>query len=60
MEQDPGSNEFVNAIAPEEEEMVVKGPEIEAKTLSAEEIPKPVEELPESIPYKTEKSSADT
>ena len=56
VEQDPGSNEFVNVIAPEEEEMAGKGPEIEAKTLSAEEIPKPVEELPKSIPYNPEKA----
>ena len=56
LEQDPGSNEFVNVIAPEEEEMAAKGPEIEAKTLSVEEIPKPVEKLAEPIPDNTEKS----
>ena len=33
VEQDPGLNEFVNVIAPEEEEVAVNGPEIEAKTV---------------------------
>ena len=52
LEQDPGSNEFVNVIAPNEEEMAAKGPEIEARTLSVEEeIPKHVEKkLAEPIP----------
>lgn len=35
LEQDPGSNEFVNVIAPEEEEPVVKGGEVvDGKLLS--------------------------
>ena len=65
LEQDPGSNEFVNVIAPEEEEVtvVVKGPGNEDKTLSVEEeIPKPAEKLAEpttTIPYNAEKD-ADT
>ena len=54
--QDPGSNEFVNVTAPEEEEVAVKGPENEARTLSVEEIPKPVEKLAEPIPYIAEKA----
>ena len=55
LEQDPGSNEFVNVIAPEEEEMAVKGLEIEAKTLSVEETSKPVEKLDEPIPHNVER-----
>ena len=54
LEQDPGSNEFVNVIAPEDEEMAVKGLE-EVKTLSVEEISKPVEKLDEPIPYNAER-----
>ena len=58
LEQDPGSNEFVNVIAPEEEEVAaVKGAENEAKTLSVEEIPKPVEKPAEPIPHIAEKAS---
>jgi hypothetical protein len=56
VEQDPGSNEFVNVIAPEEEEMAAKGPEIKARTLSVEEIPKPVEKIAEPISYAAEKA----
>jgi hypothetical protein len=57
LDQDPGSNEFVNVIAPEEEEMAMKGPEIEARTLLVEEIPsKPVEKRAEPIPYIAEKA----
>ena len=55
LEQDPGSNEFVNVIAPEEEEMAVKGLEIEVKTLSVEETSKPVEKLEEPIPHNVER-----
>ena len=55
LEQDPASNEFVNVIAPEEEEMAVKGLEIEAKTLSEEETSKPVEKLDEPIPHNAER-----
>ena len=50
LEQDPGSNEFVNVIAPEKEGTAVKGLGIEAKTSSVEEIPKPVEKLAEPSP----------
>ena len=57
LEQDPGSNEFVNVIAPAEEEVVaVKGPENEARKLSGEEIPKPVEKPAEPIPHIAEKA----
>ena len=49
VEQDPGSNEFVNVIAPEDGEVAVKGPENEARTLPVEEILKPVEKLAEPI-----------
>ena len=56
LEQDPGSNEFVNVIAPEEEEVAAKGNGIEAKTSSVEEIPKPVEKLAEPIPYDEERA----
>jgi hypothetical protein len=58
LEQDPGSNEYVNVIAPqleEEEEVAVKEPEIEAARtlLPVEEIPnKPVEKLAELIAEK--------
>ena len=52
LEQEPGSNEFVNVIAPEVEEGAVKGPVIETKTLS----PKPVEKLAEPLPYTAEKA----
>ena len=53
LEQEPGSNEFVNVIAPE---VAVKGAEIEARTTSIEEIPKPVEKLAEPIPHIAEEA----
>jgi len=56
LEQDPGSNEFVNVIAPEEEEVAAKRSEIKAKTLSVEDTPKPVEKLAEPIPYNEERA----
>ena len=56
LEQDPGSNDFVNVITPEVEEGAVKKPGIETKTLPVEEIPKPVEKLAEPTPYIAEKA----
>jgi hypothetical protein len=55
LEQDAGSNEFVNVIAPEEEEQAVKGHDIKARTLSVEKMPKPVEEASKAAPI-TEKA----
>lgn len=56
LEQDPGSNEFVNVTAPEEEEEAVKEPKVEARTSSIEETHKPVEKLAEPISYIAEKA----
>ena len=58
LKEEPGSNEFVNVVAPEEEEMAAKRLGIEAKTSSVEEILKPVEKLAdaEPIPYSAERS----
>jgi hypothetical protein len=56
LEQDAESNEFVNVVAPEEEEVGVKGNESEAKTLSVEGVSKPVKNLPDPIPHDAERA----
>jgi len=61
LEEDPGLNEVVNAIAPVEEDVAVKGHEVEPRsgTSSVEESPKAIEE-PKPAPHIAEKApSAD-
>jgi hypothetical protein len=61
LEQDPGSNEFVNVVPPDEEELAARGHEVKARTLSVEESPKPVQDVPKpkskSIENTAEKAS---
>ena len=50
LEQDAGSNEFVNVTAPEEQEQAVKGHDIKARTLSVEEVSYPAPHITEKAP----------
>lgn len=56
-EQDPGSNEFVNVVAPEEEESATRGYDIESKTSSVEEVPEPVPIFTNEMPLQLEPES---